>query len=35
MLGGQVVAQLARCGHDVRVLSRRPPHAPDAEATAA
>lgn len=25
MLGGQVVAELARRGHDVRVLSRRPP----------
>jgi uncharacterized protein YbjT (DUF2867 family) len=28
MLGGHVVAELARRGHDVRVLSRRPPHAP-------
>jgi uncharacterized protein YbjT (DUF2867 family) len=28
MLGGQVVAELARRGHDVRVLSRRPPDTP-------
>jgi uncharacterized protein YbjT (DUF2867 family) len=28
MVGGQVVAELARRGHDVRVLSRRPPQTP-------